>query len=245
MKKDFTIFLLLIFAIPFIQSYAQDIEVIRGDSVINGSPGDELVLYAHIKNISAVDQVVFLVRSEETIPADWTSSLCFGDLCFPPNLDSVATDAGFSLEPVHPGDTIETSVHFFTSAASQGTGHVQIQIGSAHNPDARTIINLTASTEPSAVVKEDNEIKDFKIYQNYPNPFNPSTKISFVIPQRSNVSLKVYNITGTEIATLVNEVKDPGAYSINFNAEKLSSGVYFYKITAGKFSSVRKMILIK
>jgi hypothetical protein len=85
----------------------------------------------------------------------------------------------------------------------------------------------------------------FKLYQNYPNPFNPSTKISFVIPQRSNVSLKVYNITGTEIATLVNEVKDPGAYSINFNAEKLSSGVYFYKITAGKFSSVRKMILIK
>ncbi len=245
MKKRFTIFLLLIFAIPFMQYHAQDIEVIRGDSVVFGSPGDELVLYTHIVNISPVDQVVFLVRSEETIPGDWTSSLCFGDLCFPPNYDSVATDAGFSLDPVHAGDTVEASVHFFTSDTSQGTGHVQLQIGSAHNPGARTIINLTASTEPSAVVKEDNEIKDFKIYQNYPNPFNPSTKISFVIPQRSSVSLKVYNITGTEIATLVNEVKDPGAYSINFNAEKLSSGVYFYKITAGKFSSVRKMILIK
>jgi hypothetical protein len=245
MKKRFTIFLLLIFTIPFIQSLAQDIEVTREDSVIYGSPGDELVLYTHITNISAVDQVVFLVRSEETIPADWTSSLCFGILCFPPTFDSVATDAGFSLDPVHPGETIEASVHFFTNSTVQGTGHVQIQIGAAHNPDVRTIINLTASTEPSAVVNEDNNIKDFKVFQNYPNPFNPSTKISFVIPQRSNVNVKVYNITGTEVATLVNEVKDPGSYSVNFNAEKLSSGVYFYKITAGKFSSVRKMILIK
>jgi hypothetical protein len=245
MKKRLLILLSLISIVPFIQSYAQDIEVIRGDSVVYGSPGDELVINIKIVNISLVNQVVFLVRSEETIPADWTSSLCFGILCFPPNVDSVATDAGFFQDPVPPGDTLDASVHFFTSTASQETGHVQIQIGSAHNPDLRTVMNLIGSTEPSAVIGENKYINDFKIFQNYPNPFNPSTKISFVIPQRSNVSVKVYNITGTEIATLVNEVKDPGSYSVTFNAAKLSSGVYFYKITAGKFSSVRKMILIK
>ncbi len=115
----------------------------------------------------------------------------------------------------------------------------------AHNPSLRTVINLTASTEPASVVEENNQVKDFKVFQNYPNPFNPSTTISFAIPQRSNVNVKVYNITGKEVASLVNEVKEPGQYSVSFNAGKLSSGVYFYKITAGKFSSVHKMILIK
>ncbi len=129
MKKYFIVSLFLLAAIPFIGINAQDIEVIRGDSVINGSLGDELVLYTHVVNTSNVDQVVFLVRTFEDIPADWTSSLCFGDLCFPPNFDSVATDAGFSLEPLHPQDTLEASVHFFTSFDNQGTGHVQIQIG--------------------------------------------------------------------------------------------------------------------
>jgi hypothetical protein len=62
---------------------------------------------------------------------------------------------------------------------------------------------------------------------------------------RANVSLKIYNITGKEIATLVNGEKEPGSYRVNFNAEKLSSGIYFYKISAGNFTSVRKMILIK
>jgi len=238
----FSLFFILI--IPFVYTSAQDIEVIRGDSVIYGSPGDELVLYTHIKNTSAVDQVIFLVRPENQIPNGWTSSLCFGTLCFPFTLDSVATDAGFSLEPVHPGDTVEASVHFFSNE-TMGTGHIQIQIGTAHNPDVRTTINLTASTEPSAVDNENNIIKEFKVFQNYPNPFNPTTTISYRIPERSNVSVKVYNITGKELAELVNGVKEAGAHNINFNASKLSSGVYFYKVTAGKFSSVRKMILIK
>ncbi len=245
MKKCFIVSLFFLAAIPFLGINAQDIEVIRGDSVINGSAGDELVLYTHVTNISNADQVVFLVRTIQNIPSDWTSSLCFGDLCFPPTFDSVATDAGFSLEPLHPGDTLEASVHFFTSFDNQGTGYVQIQIGTAHNPSVRTVINLTASTEPVGVLEENNQVKDFKVFQNYPNPFNPSTTISFAIPQRSNVNVKVYNITGKEVASLVNEVKEPGQYSVNFNAEKLSSGVYFYKITAGKYSSVRKMILIK
>ncbi len=246
MKQHFfSVLLTLGLVVPFFSVNAQELEIIRGDSVINGQPGQELVLYTYAVNISSVNQVVFVVRTENQIPEGWASSLCFDGLCFPSSLDSVATNSGFSLEPVPPGDTVEVSVHFFTISDSTGNGHVQIQIGTAHNPNVRTIINQIASTEPTAVHDQDQVVKNFKVDQNYPNPFNPATTISYAIPHRANVNIKVYNITGREITTLVNEVKDPGAYSVNFNAENLSSGIYFYKVSAGQFSTVRKMILIK
>jgi len=85
----------------------------------------------------------------------------------------------------------------------------------------------------------------FELSQNYPNPFNPVTKISFSIPKQSLVSLKVYDMLGKEVAKLVNEVKTAGVYNVNFDASSLSSGVYFYKIEAGNFSEIKKMMLIK
>ncbi len=85
----------------------------------------------------------------------------------------------------------------------------------------------------------------FSLAQNFPNPFNPSTTISFSLPSAQNVTLKVYDILGKEIATLVNEYKQAGSYSINFNAKNLSSGVYLYQIQAGNLIDTKKMILIK
>lgn len=85
----------------------------------------------------------------------------------------------------------------------------------------------------------------YELFQNYPNPFNPNTKITYSIPYSSFVSLKVYNILGKEIATLVNEEKTVGKYEVNFNAKNLSSGVYFYRIEAGKFLDTKKFILLR
>jgi ligand-binding sensor domain-containing protein len=85
----------------------------------------------------------------------------------------------------------------------------------------------------------------FSLNQNYPNPFNPSTTISFYIPNSSFVNLKVYDILGNEVATLVNEEKATGSYELNFNALELSSGIYFYKLQAGNFIETKKMILLK
>ena len=85
----------------------------------------------------------------------------------------------------------------------------------------------------------------FALSQNYPNPFNPTTKIEFSIPQQSNVELKVYNILGQEVASLVNETMQPGRYVVPFDASKLASGMYIYKLRAGDYVSARKMMLLK
>ena len=85
----------------------------------------------------------------------------------------------------------------------------------------------------------------YTLSQNYPNPFNPSTKIDFAIPKQSQVTLKVFNVLGQEVATLVNGVLTPGQHSATFNASKLASGVYFYSLNAGNFVSTRKMMLVK
>ncbi|MBO6522391.1 MAG: T9SS type A sorting domain-containing protein [Balneolaceae bacterium] len=86
---------------------------------------------------------------------------------------------------------------------------------------------------------------EFSLSQNYPNPFNPSTQINFTLPEASLVTLEVVNMLGQKVATLLNDQKPAGRYSVNFDASKLASGVYFYTIKAGDFSHVRKMLLIK
>ena len=86
---------------------------------------------------------------------------------------------------------------------------------------------------------------NYQLNQNYPNPFNPSTTISYSIPKASFVTIKIYNILGNEVAALVNQEKPAGKYEINFNAIHLSSGMYIYKLSAGNFNEMKKMILMK
>ena len=107
-------------------------------------------------------------------------------------------------------------------------------------PRTRGFSNVVTDVE-----NEFNSISEYRLNQNYPNPFNPTTTISFTIPATSNVSLKVFNILGKEVATLVNETKSAGNYSINFNASGLSSGVYFYQLTTDNFTSTKKFTLMK
>jgi len=87
--------------------------------------------------------------------------------------------------------------------------------------------------------------KIFKFYQNYPNPFNPSTTISFSMPSLQNVSIKIFNILGGEVATLINETKAPGNYQLEFDGSRLSSGVYFYTLQSGSFIQTKKFVLMK
>jgi hypothetical protein len=88
-------------------------------------------------------------------------------------------------------------------------------------------------------------IGGFALGQNYPNPFNPSTTISYQLPQESLVTLKVYDVLGNEMVTLINEEKPAGSYEAKFDASKLSSGVYVYRLQAGNFIQTKKMMLVK
>jgi len=86
---------------------------------------------------------------------------------------------------------------------------------------------------------------DFKLFQNYPNPFNPTTTIRFLLPKPSHVTLKIYNIFGQNIETIINEEWPAGNYEVVWNAERLTSGIYLCRLEAGKFVEMKKLILQK
>jgi hypothetical protein len=97
------------------------------------------------------------------------------------------------------------------------------------------------------VLKPDhNTIPDqYSLSQNYPNPFNPVTKINYSIPKQGFVTLKIYDLLGREIKSLVSETKQPGNYSVDFNGSNLASGVYFYRLESNSFTSIKRMMIIK
>jgi hypothetical protein len=87
--------------------------------------------------------------------------------------------------------------------------------------------------------------KELFLHQNYPNPFNPTTTIRYDVPQQANVKIAVYDMIGREVATLVNETKEAGSYGVTLTAPQLASGIYFYKLSAGSYTSVKKLMLMK
>jgi ligand-binding sensor domain-containing protein len=99
----------------------------------------------------------------------------------------------------------------------------------------------------TSVRKENSEkvIVDYSLLQNYPNPFNPNTTIKYSVPKLGFVSIKIYDVLGKEVAALVNENKPAGNYSVQFNANKLVSGIYFYKIESGSYTQTKKLVLLK
>jgi hypothetical protein len=107
------------------------------------------------------------------------------------------------------------------------------------------IINWNWNGVTDVEIIDDNVPEEFSLLQNYPNPFNPNTKIRYSVPQLSKVVIKVFDILGNEIETLVNEERPAGSYEVEFDARNLSSGIFYYKIQANDFIETEKMILIK
>ncbi len=117
--------------------------------------------------------------------------------------------------------------------------------GHALNYKSAETWNIICKTEPTTSTQNDPEKLSYYISQNYPNPFNPETTIEYSIPTASRVTIKVYNLLGQETATLVDQNMNRGKHEVKFNASGLSSGMYLYKIQAGSFSAVRKLMLLK
>ncbi len=133
------------------------------------------------------------------------------------------------------GNSTEIKHYSFVDAAVNGKAFYRLK-----QIDFDGSFNYSGIVEVNAAVPG-----KFELAQNYPNPFNPTTGISFKIAQQGKVSLKVYNVIGKEVASLVDGVKAAGSYTVQFNASNLSSGVYYYTLKTNEFTSTKKMVLIK
>ena len=128
--------------------------------------------------------------------------------------------------------------HFINLTSDMAAGKVENMWSVMGDKDLVDVTGVTERTNPGIPNRYD-------LSQNYPNPFNPTTNIQFAIPKAGFVTMKVYNLLGQEVATLVNEQKNAGSYQVDFNAANLTSGVYFYSIKAGNYSVTKKMLLLK
>ncbi|MBZ0201302.1 MAG: T9SS type A sorting domain-containing protein, partial [Ignavibacteriaceae bacterium] len=117
--------------------------------------------------------------------------------------------------------------------------------GNSTYSDMTNIVNAAGDYLPQKKGTEGIEIYNYQLLSNYPNPFNPTTEISYSIAKDDFVSLSVYDILGREVEKLVSEVKPAGNYKVTFNGSNISSGVYFYQLKAGEFSSIKKLVLAK
>ena len=150
----------------------------------------------------------------------------------------LADDGSFTSGPPAPAPWEFT--HVFTTAGSN-----PYYCEPHGGPGGTGMSGVIIVEDPVSVPEKELFVNEFRIEQNYPNPFNPSTKISFNVPQESFVKVKVYDIIGNEITTLVNEVKSAGYYEVEFVAENLSSGIYIYQLRANDFIQTKKMILLR
>jgi protocatechuate 3,4-dioxygenase beta subunit len=158
----------------------------------------------------------------------------------------ISDDQGnYTISGLIPGSYIVSS-QLYGYDNNQLPSSVSLSYSTQSSVSASSSFSLTPDDNVTAVKESTPAVTaSFKLNQNYPNPFNPSTIISYSIPNQSKVTLKVYNILGSEVATLVDEYKPAGNYSVIFNAARLSSGVYFYQIKAGNFVSTKKLMLLK
>jgi len=173
-----------------------------------------------------------------TTPFQWNGSQNLAiEICF--NNSSYTSNTTVNGTP----NTLSQNRHNHSDLSS-GDGCTAItSVGTTYT--ARPNISLTVNAAVNLSFENNLIPTKYELAQNFPNPFNPSTKINFAIPKQAMVTLKVFDILGREVAVLVNDVKQPGYYTLDYDASHLASGVYFYKLTSGTFTEVKRMVLVK
>ncbi|MEO6695391.1 MAG: LamG-like jellyroll fold domain-containing protein [Ignavibacteria bacterium] len=201
---------------------------------------------------SSMDDVDISLRGSNgvTINLSTDNGGTFNDMCteFTSQADSSLSDniAPFSMK-VKP----QTSFSTFAGVNTSGYWRLTVTDDNAANVDSGRVYAWGLSFGPIPGISGNETGISYKLYQNYPNPFNPNTNLEFGISKLGFVTLKVYDILGNEVATLINEKKNPGNYKVDFNGSNLSSGIYFYKLVVDSFgetedfNEVKKMTLIK
>lgn len=161
---------------------------------------------------------------------------------FQGNIGTLSFSAQSSNPAVATAEIVGTSVKL--TPLTTGEAVVTVTAVDAANNDFFAY-SFPVDSRPTDVATTEEIPTEFALMQNFPNPFNPTTNIKFALPKESNVTLKIYNILGEEVANLINQVMPAGYHTYNFDATRLSSGMYIYRIEAGSFVQVKKMLLMK
>ena len=218
------------------------------------NPFCEVCREAHVKAIFSYLYLIdehYPVEENVTINAEDTTNFSINPL----ELQSVNINVTWLLD----GNIIAEDTNNITlDGSALSTGGHSLSVVAEHITDFvindpekflqssfNWIINVSP---PTGVEKEDGLPQKFALLQNYPNPFNPVTRIKYIIPagiKETVATLKVYDVIGREISTLVNEIKAPGIYEVSFDGNNLPSGVYFYRLQSGNYSEVKKFVLMK
>ena len=144
------------------------------------------------------------------------------------------------------GNNLNLEIKFDATELDTGNYYATLFISS--NDPVQPMLSIPVHLLVSTPVGIEDELfipTVYKLYHNYPNPFNPTTILRYDLPEEIKVVLKVYNILGEEVATLINDEKVAGSYEVSWDANNLGSGVYFYRIQAGSFVETKKMVLMK
>ena len=145
------------------------------------------------------------------------------------------------LVSVFPGVPLEIEVGLTFTRLGTQSATFSVRDNQVLGSIVTVVVNVTIPTG----VEDESVPTEFALLQNYPNPFNPTTKIKLGLPNSEHVSLVIYDLLGREVATLINQQKNAGYHEVDFNAGNLPSGLYLYRLTAGKFTETQKMILLK
>jgi len=241
MKK--LLLLLFVFALSVSSSYSQFAIFIIDPPVIHftmdslSHPDTMQVRWnGGINNTSGgvLDTLKFVI-SNESLQSGWEpAGICTWITCFPAGLDTVyafSTSTG-----MHDFDV------YFTPHFHSGQSSCMVTVW-YHNFSQS--VNLVAAVDPLAIHQISSVVHEFALSQNFPNPFNPSTKINFTLPKAEYTYLRIYDILGRDVKTLVNEQLNAGEYQIDFDAKDMASGMYYYRLQAGDNITVKKMVLVK
>ena len=140
------------------------------------------------------------------------------------------------------GDSTQISITIIPIADGHFTADIILD---SNDPDSLQVRIPVVLNVVTGIEDEISLPTTYALYQNFPNPFNPTTQFSYDLPEQSDVLLKIYNILGEEVATLINETQNAGSFNIVWDASHLASGIYLYRFIAGNFVETKKMLLLK